>query len=205
MSAPSIHSSASTDFSGKVVPRGRAVKGPLKGSGADKTEAKRAAKDAEVAALVAAAPTSVEAWESLGPRTKTETEIARDARVRELTDALRDRWLAVQRGRALVESNGVQPGYLERFTELHTQRLELRWALEAAIFPHKGRERARLARLCDEEVADALGGVWPGETVQEAMAGVNLTIQEKGETEWLKNACRLAVAAACEQKYGGEE
>lgn len=166
--------------------------------------AQLAAKDEAVAALIAAAPTMPQAWEALGPRTKTEAEMARDRRVQELSDALRERWLAVLRGRALVERNGVQSGYAARFAELHTQRLELRWALEAEVFPHAAENRHRIAALCDEEVSDALGGVWPGEAVQEALRAVDATV-ERGAAEWVREACREAVRVAVGQKYGEGE
>ena len=163
--------------------------------------AQLAAKDEAVAALIAAAPSQVEAWEALGPRTKTQHEMARDARVFLLEASLRERWAAVLRGRALVEQNGLQPGYAERFLELHTQRLELRWRLEACVFPHAGENRDRLARLADEEVSDALGGVWPNEAVQEWMSLINTLATCNTEPEAMKDACRAAVAAACAQKY----
>jgi hypothetical protein len=166
--------------------------------------AERAAKDEAVEALIRGAPSQAEAWESLGPRTKTEAEMARDKRVSDLTYALKERWLAVLRGRDLVEANGVQPGYRERFEELHTQRLELRWALEAEVFPHKAQEPDRLARLADEEVADALGGVWPSEAVQAALRMVSWAVATEGSGAVREQAI-AAVAAACEQVYSTPE
>jgi hypothetical protein len=163
--------------------------------------AERAARDYAVEALIAAAPSSPEAWEALGPRTKTEAEMARDARVQELTNALRDRWLAVRRGRALVEQNGVQPGYRERFLELHRQRLELRWALDACVFSHAAADRHRKARLCDEEVSAALGGAWPDENVQAAMHALNASLAD-GDVMTTEELCMEAIDAAVSQVYG---
>jgi hypothetical protein len=167
--------------------------------------AQLAARDYAVEALIAAAPSSPEAWEALGPRTKTEAEMARDARVQELTDALRERWLAVRRGRALVEQNGVQPGYRERFLELHRQRLELRWALDACVFAHAAEDRRRArARLCDEEVSAALGGAWPDEYVQAAMHALNTSLAD-GDVMTTEELCMETIDAAVSQVYGAAE
>jgi hypothetical protein len=130
--------------------------------------------------------------------------MARDARVQELTNALRDRWLAVQRGRDLVKVGGVQPGYRERFLELHRQRLELRWALDACVFAHAAEDRHRKARLCDEEVSAALGALWPDENVQAAMHALNTSLAD-GDATTTEELCMEAIDAACAQRYGGKE
>lgn len=167
--------------------------------------AEKVARDEAVAALIAAAPTPLEAWEALGERTKGPAEEARDARAQALADALLERWTAIKRGRALVEASGLQPGYAERFLELHTERLELRRRLDAEVFASAAVNRHRIASLCDAEVGDVLGAAWPNGRTQEAMETINtalLWVDLDEDEDPLPAACREAVAAACAQVYG---
>jgi hypothetical protein len=159
------------------------------------------ARDLAVEALVAGAADTPAAWDALGPRDEKKAQ--------ELSNALRERWVRIETGRKLVAGGKpVTPAVTARFTELHLQRLELRWRLERCVFPGAPLAPTRLAALADEETHAVLGAnahrhaLWPADDVQRWMHAVNQAVRTAGE-ETVKSACKAMVEAACEAAYGG--
>jgi len=167
----------------------------------------RARRDRRVADLVRRADTSAAAWETFGQAAPTTVvEKARAARAEMLLQAVQALSAQIGTGRKHVEAlNGapVPPAWVERFVELHTQRLELTWKADAATFryPDWDAEAARVCAVTDEEVSKALGPAWPGEEVQGLMTGLDWAADAGRER--LEEACRALVAAAVRQRYAG--
>lgn len=173
--------------------------------------AARRRKEEAVAALVVSADTGPEAWEALGDRAKTQADRAREARASDLADAVQERSKRIDLGRAMVASgHPVTPAVLARFEELHLQRLELRWKLEACVFPKVRGNAHRLAALADEEchavraATKTRAAAFPSEEAQAGMHAVNAAVGA-GNVAAVEEAARAAVRSACEETYAAAE
>lgn len=171
----------------------------------EQTEAIRARRDETVATLVRKAETSEAAWDTFGQDAPTTVvEKARAARAEALLQAVHALGVQVKSGREHVEAlaGAPVPGeWVERFVELHTKRLTLRWKADAAVFryPDADAEEGRIKMLADEEIGKALGPEWPGEEVQGAMHAVN----GAAGLEEIKRLCLACLVAAVRQRYSG--
>jgi hypothetical protein len=175
-------------------------------SGCPEAAARRRREEA-VAALVVSADTGPEAWEALGDRPKTQADRAREARAQDLADAVQERSKRIDLGRAMVASgHPLTPAVLARFTELHLQRLGLRWKLEACVFPKVRGNVHRLAALADEEchavraATKTRAAVFPSEDAQTGMHALNAALAS-GSTAAVEEAAREAVRSACAETY----
>lgn len=170
----------------------------------ERAEAIRVRRDGVVADLVRKAESSEAAWETFSADAPTAVaDKARAARAEALIQAVHALGVQVKSGREHVEALAGAPvpaEWVERFEELHTKRLTLRWKADAAVFryPDASAERSRVETIADEEISKALGPAWPGEEVQEAMRAVN---GAKGVEE-VKRLCLACLVAAVRQGYG---
>src|SRR5881396_3618328 len=173
----------------------------------------RQQRDETVARLVARAETAEAAWETfqedepMGGQTDARPvvgptpEKARAARAEALLQAVHALGVQVKAGQRLVmeQEGGPLPlTWVNRFKELHTKRLHLRWQADAATFRYADweHEAERILELTDDETRKVLGELWPDEAVQRLMNRVGVV--GAWDREALRGVCLLQIIAAVE-------